>query len=450
MKLVELLGSPWAIEPASLLEMQGIYETHLRGEKVDIDAIEARLGRPLANEQQTYTLRENGVAVLPIEGVIAPKANLFTRVSGGASAQMLAQQVNSAAVDPRVKALVLQIDSPGGSVFGTPELAQAVREAAGSKPVVAVSDGQLCSAAYWIGSAANAVYVTGPTVQVGSIGIVATHDYSPRAGATRRTEITAGKYKRIASAEQPLSAEGRDYLQAQVDHLYSVFVDAVAESRGVSTDDVLQHMADGRVFIGQQAIDAGLVDGVSTVDALAELLAQEPERFAMRRKAKLRAPSKSASAGAAPKDDPHPVKGEVSMPDVQALTRESLERDHAALFAQVRSEFIALGAANERQRINDVRSAAAMPGHEKLIEQLAMDGKTTGPEAAAVVLAAERNARDAAAKAHAADAPAAVATAAAPQDTELSDDEKVARAHAYAAEHKVDFVAAVKALGYAA
>ena len=92
MNLLELLTSPWALQPQMLHEMLGVYATHLRGDKIDIAAIEARLQRPLANDQQEYTLREGGIAVLPVEGVLAPKANLFTRVSGGASAQMLTRQ----------------------------------------------------------------------------------------------------------------------------------------------------------------------------------------------------------------------------------------------------------------------------------------------------------------------------------------------------------------------
>src|SRR5690606_2867582 len=121
MKLTELLTGPWAIQPESLREIQEIYVTHLKGDKIDIAAVEARLGRPLANEQQRYTVRDGGVAVLPIEGVIAPKANLFMQVSGGTSAQMLVQQINSLAADSRVKSVIPLIDSPGGSVFGIPE-----------------------------------------------------------------------------------------------------------------------------------------------------------------------------------------------------------------------------------------------------------------------------------------------------------------------------------------
>ena len=425
MKLIDLLTSPWAIQPEKLVEIQAIYATHLRGDKIDLATVEARLGRPLANEQQAYEIRPGGIAVLPVEGVIAPKANLFTRISGGASTQQLTLQVESAVADPRVRALVLAIDSPGGSVFGTPELAAAIFELAQSKPIVSVSDGAIASAAYWIGSAANAVFVSGPTVHAGSIGVVATHDYAPRGPGAKTTEITAGKYKRIASSTEPLTDAGREYIQAQVDHIYSVFVDAVAQHRGVDTDTVLERMADGRVFIGQQAIAAGLVDGVATVDAMVERLAADPREFARRRKAfAAPAASMSNSAGAR-EDDPAGVnagatteKGNV-MPqaDTPQLSRESLERDHAALFAQVRSEFMALGATQERDRIQAVR-AQSLPGHEALIDKLAFDGKTSGPEAAAAVLAAERSVRQAAVQAHHRDAPAPAPASAAPSDTQ--------------------------------
>ena len=131
------------------------------------------------------------------------------------------------------------------------------------------------------------------------------------------------------------------------------------------------------------------------------------------------------------------------------LTREALERDHAALFAQLRSEFSAAGAAAERDRIRAVREQSR-PGHEALVERLAADGNTTGPEAAAAVLAAERGARNAAAQAHANDAPNAAPAAHAPVASEdKTGDQKVAEAKAYAVAHKIDFIAAVKALGHA-
>lgn len=456
MKLLDLITGPWAILPAQLLELQAIYATHLRGDKIDIDAIEARVGRPLANEQQDYRLEDGGVAVLPIEGVLAPKANLFMRISGGASTQMLMRQVHSLQADQRVRSVVLAVDSPGGSVLGTPALAQAVRELADAKPVVAVSQGTMASAAYWIGSAANAVYIEGSTDQVGSIGVVARHDYEPRSGRIS-TEITAGRYKRIAGPNAPLSEEGQAYLQQQVDHIYSVFVDAVAAHRGVAAGEVLERMADGRVFIGQQAIDAGLVDGVSTVDAMVDRLASNPAAFASRRKAVFAIGSRpllSASAGDAPKDDiHHETKGTV-MPQADnptPISRESLERDHAALFAQLRSEFTAVGAAGERERIQAVLAQGdGLPGHDDLVQALAFDGKTTGPEAAVQLIAAERATRGGAMAAHEADAPAPASNAAAPADKQPKTREQLAAdAQAHAAEHGVSFVDACKALGIA-
>jgi len=414
MKLLDLITSPWALLPEQLREIQHIYAVHLRGDKIDIPAIEARLGRPMANEQQAYQVQAGGVAVLRLEGVMAPKANLFMQISGGVSTQMATLQVESAMADPRVRSLVLAIDSPGGSVFGTPELAAAILELSAIKPIVTVTDATLASAAYWVGSAANAIYITGPTVQVGSIGVVASHNYDPRAGATT-TEITAGKYKRIASSTAPLSEDGRAYIQGQVDHLYSVFVDAVATHRGTTADAVLAHMADGRIHIGQQAIDAGLVDGFATLDAIVSQLAADPGDFSTRRKARISAASATSaqSAGVQPATAPAPVpvlpsahvnpQKDIIMP----ITREQLAADAPEVLAAIQTEATAAGATQERERIAAVR-AQALPGHEALIEALAFDGKTTGAEAAMAILAAEKQQRSAQAAALAADAPAPV------------------------------------------
>lgn len=426
MKLIDLVNSPWAIIPERLVEIREIYATHLRGEKIDIAAIEARLGRPLANDQQEYSVRDGGIAVLPIEGVMAPKANLFTKVSGGFSSQMGIAQIESAIADNRVKGIILAIDSPGGSVFGTPELGAAIKELAAVKPIIAFTDGAMASAAYWAGSAGNAIYASGPTVQVGSIGVVAGHTYTPP-GSAQITEISAGRYKRIASTNKPLTEEGAKYIQSQVDYLYSVFVDAVAQNRGATPDAVLTHMADGRVFIGQQAMDAGLIDGFSTLDTLVEQMATDPARFATRRKAVVAAagsPSQKPAGARAEGDiSPDPVlivpattqTGEIQM----EITRETL----AAEAPDVLKAVLAEGGEGERARIQAVLSQK-LPGHDALVEKLAFDGKTTGPEAAAAVLAAERTVRAAQARATADDAPAVVpVTPAATVSPPAADDD---------------------------
>lgn len=270
MKFLDVVNAPWAIQPDKLREIQSIYTKHLQGEKVDIDALEAQLGRPLANERIPYTVTD-GVAVIALEGVIAKRMNLFTQISGGTSTELATQDLRAALIDPAVKSIILLIDSPGGTVDGTQALSDQVYAARGIKPIVALASGMMASAAYWIGSAAQAVYISEQTTVTGSIGVVTSHvdiSGSEAQKGVKTTEIYAGQFKRIASSYSPLTDVGRTSIQEQVDYLYSVFVGDVAKNRGVSVDAVLQTMADGRIFIGQQGLDAGLADGVATLAGL--------------------------------------------------------------------------------------------------------------------------------------------------------------------------------------
>ncbi len=270
MRLLDVLNSPWAILPEQLREIQNIYLTHLRGEKIDIKGVEARIGKPLKNETKGFEIFGN-VAVLSLEGVLAQKMNLFTEISGGMSTELISKDLQEVLKDESVKSVILNIDSPGGTSSGTPELANQVYDARKFKRIVAFTDNLMASAAYWIGAAADAVVISSDVVQVGSIGVVTTHTDISKAeemAGKKTTELVAGKYKRIASQYAPLTQEGRDVIQGHLDYIYSAFVEDVARFRGVSVTTVLADMADGRVFIGRQAIEAGLVDGVSTLDAL--------------------------------------------------------------------------------------------------------------------------------------------------------------------------------------
>lgn len=279
-RLFDIVTAPWAILEKVLLEIQAVYFAHLRGEKIDIQAIEAKLGKPLANEQKPYDVIDN-VAVIPIEGIVAKRMNLMTRISGGVSTQILQQNLKEALADKDVKAILLDIDSPGGTVDGTENLAAdilAARDAYPDKPIVAYTDGMMASAAYWIGAAARRIYISGDTPIVGSIGVVTSHvDYSQyeQKLGIKTTEVYAGKYKRIASEYSSLSKEGRQYLQDQVDTIYSIFVDRVASARPEKLSIPVEGSipwAEGKIFTGQQARNAGLVDGVSTRSALIQKL----------------------------------------------------------------------------------------------------------------------------------------------------------------------------------
>lgn len=402
MKLLDVLTAPWAIEPGKLLEIQAIYLAHVRGEKSDIAAIEARLGKPLANEPKPYTI-DQGVAILPVEGVIAKRANMFMEISGGVSTELLARDLQAALQDPQVHSVVLAVDSPGGTVDGTQALASIIRSGVQQKPIVTLASGLIASAAYWLGSAGSAVYIADTTTVSGSIGVVSSHtDYS-KARADRGitvTEITAGKYKRIASDNAPLSKEGKAHMQAQVDYYYSLFVDAVAAHRGVSVEAVLTQMADGQTFIGQQGIDAGLVDGIQTMaqivvmlnaDYAASLADPRHARGSLLPKAITRQTVPLQPLGANP------------------MTKDQLAAEYPALLASILAEGRAAGATDERVRILAIE-AAALPGHEALVATLKADGTVSAGDAALQILAAERQVKASAAAAHRAEAPEPVAS----------------------------------------
>lgn len=438
MNITDILTSPWAIEPGKLIELQAIYAAHMRGEGIDIKAAEQRLGRPLANEQRSYDIVD-GVAILPIEGVIAKKMNMFSQISGGTSSQMARRSLADANNDPAVHSIILAIDSPGGTVDGTQAFADAVLATRGGKPVVTLASGTMASAAYWFGSAASAAYVADSTTSVGSIGVVTTHVDVSGAEAARgikTTELSAGKYKRIASQYGPLSEDGRQSIQDQLDYMYSLFVGAVATNRGVSTEVVLSDMADGRTFIGQQAVDAGLVDGIITLDALVAKLNQE-------RSAKGRAPTPYRAGQQARTPHPIQLKG-ISM------NKEQIEAEHPQLAAELRAD----GAKTERERIQSVE-AQAIPGHEALIAALKFDGKSNAGDAALAVLAAEKTSRNAYAAAAAKDAPQPVVivpavTVAVPDviaaDKSREELDSAAKAH-MATNPGTTYVAAYKAVG---
>ena len=403
-RLVDLVCAPWAITPPMFQEVLGIYNRHVRGDKIDLEGLSASLGRPLKNEPKGYDIVD-GVAVLPIEGVIAKRMNLLMQISGGTSTTFAANEFIRAMEDPQVRAVVLVVDSPGGAVDGTQEFANVVASYRGVKPIVAHTDGMIASAAFWIASAADRIFISGDTTQVGSIGVVATHTDMSGAEAQRgvkTTEITAGKFKRIASQYGPLTPEGRAYMQDQVDAVYSAFVSDVARNRGVDVENVLESMAEGRIFVGRAAVEAGLVDGVSTLDAIINSLA-EGETFG----------SDSGKAAVSAAHDTNLEAGAASEPATHHkenhMNIETLKAEHPDVFEAIKAEGVAegmtQGATAERQRIQDVL-AQALPGHEALVQTLAFDGKTTGPEAASAVLAAERKARETKLGAMTADAPA--------------------------------------------
>lgn len=222
---------------------------------------------PVNPDFQLYAIKD-GFAIIALTGVLTKDVSEQAWLIGGTSMKEAGIAFSAAISDPAIKGILFYIDSPGGTVDGTEALAKLIYDTRGKKPIWAFSDGQICSAAYWIGAAADKIFLSGNTVQAGSIGVVAVHvDVSEqdKMFGEKITEITAGKYKRIAGNHAPLSDDGRTYLQDQVDAVYSVFIESLVKYRGVSENKVLA-MADGKIFIGQDALEIGLVDGIAPLD----------------------------------------------------------------------------------------------------------------------------------------------------------------------------------------
>lgn len=213
----------------------------------------------------------DGVAVIPVFGIIDKRVNVLMDYSGGTSTQILKHNIQTALNDDQVRGIVLQVDSPGGGVDGVKELADFIFENRRKKPVIAYADGMAASAAYWIASAASEI-VASETTMVGSIGESLTHsDRSGRdaqAGVVR-TEVFSGRFKRVATDSRPLSQEGASYLQELVDRYYEIFVTAIVLQRGMSAEQVAG--TEAREFLARQALEAKLVDRVGTLENALQL-----------------------------------------------------------------------------------------------------------------------------------------------------------------------------------
>lgn len=268
--------TPWAILPEKLATIVDLVALRAGGGELSDEEIQARIGGGQAQQQ---VVTKSTVAILPLFGVLAPRASLMSEISGATSLERFAAVFSAAVADQEIDAILINVDSPGGTTDLVPETAAIVRDALGSKPIVAIANTHACSAAYWIGCQADEFVVT-PSAMVGSIGVFAAHtDMSvleEKAGV-KTTLISAGKYKVETNPFEPLSEEARAAIQARVDDAYAMFVADVALGRGVSEASVRSGFGEGRPVTAQAAVDGGMADEVATFEAtVAKLVAGAP------------------------------------------------------------------------------------------------------------------------------------------------------------------------------
>ena len=226
-----------------------------------------------AKDQRVATTNK-GVAVIPIVGSMSHRSTGIEAMSGMTSYTTLQKQFEAAFNDPKVGSILMDIDSPGGSVAGAFDFRDYLMSKKGTKPVYALARDAMCSAAYLIGSTADKVYAT-QTARVGSIGVVAMHtDASGKMEkeGLKPTFISAGKFKTAGNPYEKLEGEKLKYLQDSVDESYDMFINAVADARGIDKKAIRD--TEARVYGGKKAVEIGLADGIRTYESvLAEMSA---------------------------------------------------------------------------------------------------------------------------------------------------------------------------------
>jgi signal peptide peptidase SppA len=265
--LQAVYSRPWAILPSTLELIVDIISFRASGGVLSEDEIQARVAGA-QNGPRKGGGQSSTVAVIPVYGPISQRQNLMSASSGGTSVEGIAADFRAALADPAVDGIVFEFDSPGGTIDGIAELAAEIRDARGTKPIVAHANVLAASAAYWLASAADEIVAT-QTGVVGSIGVFTAHQDLSKAAeeaGVKTTLISYGKYKTEGNKWEPLSDDARQNLQDQVDQIGAMFEADLARNRSVPIDTIRKGYGQGRVLLAKPALAAGMVDRIDTLD----------------------------------------------------------------------------------------------------------------------------------------------------------------------------------------
>lgn len=272
------LATPWALMPERMAAYASVLAHKYGNVAVQAghkgDWHDASVAEANAASSRGSGRRSGAIAVIPVHGTIVQRASQIDICEGGTSTQQVSAALREALADETVSQILLDIDSPGGSVYGVQELANEIAQA--KKPVVAIANSLAASAAYWIGCAASEFYVT-PGGEVGSIGVWMAHqDWSKALDemGVKHTMISAGKYKVEGNPYQPLAEEAQQFMQSRVDDYYGAFTKGVAKGRKVSIEKVRNGMGQGRVFGADQSLAESMIDGIMTFDEVVKKMSK--------------------------------------------------------------------------------------------------------------------------------------------------------------------------------
>ncbi|MEM2916677.1 MAG: signal peptide peptidase SppA [Candidatus Woesearchaeota archaeon] len=223
----------------------------------------------------TSTIMSGNIAVVPIKGILTTGENAkYFLEDSGTPSEKIVEWIKNADKDSKTKAILLEIDSPGGSPVATEEIARAVKDA--NKTVIAVIRETGASGAYWIASAANYIFASKMSI-TGSIGVSSSR--LEFAGLLKDYNVTyrrlvSGKYKDAGTRWKEMTPEEEALFQRMLDEVHAEFIRAVAENRNLPIEKV-KELAHGFVFTGAQAKENGLVDAIGNKDDAIKYIEQK-------------------------------------------------------------------------------------------------------------------------------------------------------------------------------
>lgn len=223
------------------------------------------------------------VADVTLYGTVAYYPNENSGASTGAdgsgtldqtAAEGVRQEIENAEADPSIKAILFQVDSPGGDPVAGEEIADALKQAA--KPTVAFVADLGDSAAYWAMTGAQTIFASADS-EVGDIGVTQSYLQSTQQNADNGLQfvsLTAGQYKDMGNPDSPLTPAERTILQNNIDITYRTFIDQVAANRNLTVASVTA-LADGSPILGQNALADGLIDHIGSIYDAEDYLAKK-------------------------------------------------------------------------------------------------------------------------------------------------------------------------------
>jgi signal peptide peptidase SppA len=258
-KLLQSESALWAMAPEHLESVAAVIAS----------------GVKMAARSHPVAVAPSGTAIVPIMGPLSRRPSFLSELFGmgdAGSYQGIRRRLNEALADKSISRIILLVDSPGGAALGVEELAADIRAANSQKPITAVVDVLMGSAALWLGAQAGRVVAT-PSAEIGSVGAFMLHIDTSRALdrlGLAPTFITSkiSPHKTEGNAFEPLGKEAHAHLQGQIDELAGKFVRDLARGRGVSTSHVTTQFGRGRTMFAADAKRVGLVDDVGTIETV--------------------------------------------------------------------------------------------------------------------------------------------------------------------------------------